>query len=60
MADPPGAEDRQTMTVNRSQVIFSMTMHHWQQAIKVFDIDRSIIPTRETQPESVGVTGWYS
>ncbi|RPB05178.1 Nse4-domain-containing protein [Choiromyces venosus 120613-1] len=60
LAEPPEAEDRKSMVVKRSQMILSLEMHQWQEAIKVFDIHESIIPSRQEHREEVGVSGWYT
>ncbi|CAZ80954.1 unnamed protein product [Tuber melanosporum] len=60
LAEPAEAEERESMTIKRSQMILSLEMHQWQEAIKVFDIHEPIIPSRREHREDVGASGWYT
>jgi len=60
LAEPAEAEERKSMTIKRSQMILSLEMHQWQEAIKVFDIHEPIIPSRQEHREDVGASGWYT
>ncbi|KAL7268251.1 hypothetical protein RUND412_009138 [Rhizina undulata] len=60
LAEPPAEGDHAKMNITRSQIIFPMTMWHWKECIDVFNIETSMIPTREKEPETIGANGWYT
>ncbi|KAI5777667.1 Nse4 C-terminal-domain-containing protein [Geopyxis carbonaria] len=59
LSEPAVAENYAT-GLQRQQMIFSLTMWEWKEAIEVFDITEGIIPTRPKQNLDVGANGWYT
>lgn len=60
LANPATAEQRDAGEAIRQQMIFSLTMLDWKQAVEVFDITDPVIPTREKEITTIGATGWYT
>jgi hypothetical protein len=60
LTEPASAEQKDSGQAQRNQIIFSMTMWQWKQTIEVFDIRKSIIPTRAPEVTTISATGWYT
>ncbi|KAF3088089.1 nuclear protein [Orbilia oligospora] len=59
-ADPPTPEEIEKENISRKQIVMPMEKHIWRELIEVFDIRKSIIPTRPREVEAINVSGWYS
>ncbi|KAL7271069.1 hypothetical protein RUND412_006200 [Rhizina undulata] len=59
LTEPLEASDRGVFAPSWNQVIFPITMWHWKEIIKVFEIKEPMIPTRAVESEAVDGNGWY-
>ncbi|KAK6504295.1 nuclear protein [Arthrobotrys conoides] len=59
-ATPPTPEEIQEKNIHRKQIVMPMEKHIWRELIEVFDIQKSVIPTRPREIAAINASGWYS